>query len=88
MKYNHKTGVEAMQFTKENIHEVKAFVECDRTCASPIIVHNAHMGNPMIYIHGHFGTQYVPMGNWIIKDAMGEYHPCSKEHFESMYGAV
>ena len=77
--------VDAVYFEKDSLHAVKAFIANDRTLACPILVHGAHMGNPAVYIHGHYGTQVVPMGNWLVRWPTGEYSPFGKEHFETLF---
>ena len=83
--YNLEFKVDAIYFDKESIHDVKTFIGSDISCGVPVLVHGAHMGNPALYIYGHYGTQIVPCGHWIVRWPTGEYSPFSKEDFKSLF---
>ncbi|MBA7659490.1 hypothetical protein ES703_67471 [subsurface metagenome] len=75
--------VEAIEWTGDNFDEVKKFVgDCAlHTELTTIVV--------LPYFTGGLNTlpegSRVVAGEWIVKDVMGEFYPCSKDIFDALY---
>jgi len=72
----HSTTVEAIQYTGDNKREIIEFANNNamtNTCYSHITI---------FATKENFG---VDVGDWVIKDVTGEFHPCKPDIFETNY---
>lgn len=80
MKYRHKpTAIEAVQWTGDNLEELRAFV--------PEQYRHNKIHQPMgIVTLG--GVLTVSDGDYVIKGIKGEFYPCKPDIFEASYEKV
>jgi hypothetical protein len=80
MKFRKKPVViEAVQWTGENLEELRAFV--------PEEFRHNKIHEPM-GIWTLEGVMTIKEGDWIIKGVEGEFYPCKPDIFEATYEAV
>ena len=82
MKYRKKPVIiEAEQFTRENFSKVKSFCPLHSLAVD---------GNKVeaLLIKTIEGEMRADWGDWIIKEANGEFYPCKPDIFEKTYEAV
>lgn len=86
MKYRKKPVViEAVRWTGENIEEINNF------CGNYAKFATSHLGNVVFYslgIETLEGFMQASVGDYIIKDANGEFYPCKAHIFEETYERV
>lgn len=63
--------VEALQWTGENIEELRAFIPKKLLRGTKIVTLE--------------GVMTISRGDWIIKGVLGEYYPCKPDVFEKTY---
>lgn len=86
-KYRKKTVVfEAVQWTGENIQEIKDFAgECAHVYELAVLEKKLKAS---LEIETPEGLMSVRIGDYIIKVVNGEFYPCSPDIFEKMYEGV
>lgn len=85
------TEVEAIQWTGDNLSEVKAFVGLgvlyrdDPYGKGDVLVIDTEPGQP-----NRLGGDRARAraGDWILKDSRGAFYPCDREVFENSYERV
>lgn len=82
MKFRKKpVEVEAIQWTGENVGEIKWFAGLD--------VSVQYLEKPpTLKIHTLEGIMTARPGDWIIKGVKGEFYPCKQDIFEKTYEPV
>jgi hypothetical protein len=86
MKYQKKpVVVDAIQWTGRNLKEILGFMEPARP--QPI-AHNQISLNGLIAIRTGDITAHAHTGEWIVKDAAGNFDVVSSEYFRKTYEAV
>ena len=73
--------IEALQWTGENINEVRDFV-------GEHLQFKHRSGVPRIYIKTLEGDLHASVGDYIIKGVNGEFYPCKPDIFEQTYKLV
>lgn len=73
--------IEALQWTGENLNEVRDFV-------SEHLQFKHRSGVPRIYIKTLEGDLHASVGDYIIKGVNGEFYPCKPDIFEQTYKLV
>lgn len=68
--------IDAVQFTGENLDELRRFV--------PEEVRDNRVGHPL-GIWTPEGVMSVSVGDWIIKGVKGEFYPCKDDIFKMTY---
>lgn len=82
MKYRKKPVViEAMQFTRDNIEEVKAFTEGNLRDIRVYIT----QGRLKADVYTLEGVYEATEGDYIIKGVKGEFYPCERDIFYEIY---
>ena len=80
-KYRKKPVViEAIQYTKDNIHDILAFVGNDKMYYNP--------KDNEFYIRTLEGDHRLSVNDWVIKGIKGEFYPCKPDVFEKTYEPV
>lgn len=74
--------IEAMQFTNKTKNQVYNWITCT---AVPRFDDN---NNPILIIKTLEGVMTARLGDWIIKDVNGDFHPCPPDIFEKAYKLV
>lgn len=72
--------IEAMQYTGDNIAELRAFF--------PGVREHGAANKPVLYVDTLEGTMSVFDGDWIIKGVKGEVYPCKPDIFKLTYEPV
>ena len=76
MKYRKKPIIiEAIQWTGENVTEVREFCKPRTTATEP----------GRVYIETLEGVMAANIGDWIIRGIKGEVYPCKPDIFEATY---
>ena len=68
--------IEAMQYTGNNLAELRAFV--------PEELRDNRVGHPL-GIHTLEGVMTVSEGDWVIRGVKGEFYPCKPDIFAATY---
>ena len=80
-KYRKKPVViEAIQYTKDNIHDILTFVGNDKMYYNP--------KDNEFYIRTLEGDHRLSVNDWVIKGIKGEFYPCKHDVFEKTYEPV
>jgi len=81
--------IEAIRITRDNLDEIKSFVQHDDEVAVPFF---DNITNPdekprlaMWFIHTLEGIMRANIGDWIIKGVNGEFYPCKPDVFVATY---
>lgn len=69
--------VEAVQWTGENLEEIREF------CGDKL-----QFVFSSIYINTLEGSHRVSLGDYVIKGVKGEFYPCKPDIFETTYGRI
>lgn len=77
--------IEAVQFTRNNWDEVKAFTN---GAAHSLRIERRINGVATCIIPTIEGQHIATEGDWIIKGVAGEFYPCKPDIFEQTYEAV
>ncbi len=77
--------IEAVQFTRNNWHVVKAFTN---ETAHSLRIERRINGVATCIIPTLEGQHIATEGDWIIKGVAGEFYPCKPDIFEQIYEAV
>lgn len=72
--------IEAVQWTGDNLREIKEFMEVDS------VPYNAQKDSFLIKTLE--GNHEASKGDWIIKGVKGEFYPCKPDIFELTYEEV
>lgn len=79
MKFRTKPfEIEAIQWTGDNAHTIRAFVGAG----------HFHAKNHQVWDYLQDTWVNVNMGDWIIRGMKGEFYPCADEVFRAKYEAV
>lgn len=80
-KYRKKPVViEAIQYIKDNIHDILTFVGNDKMYYNP--------KDNEFYIRTLEGDHRLSVNDWVIKGIKGEFYPCKPDVFEKTYEPV
>jgi hypothetical protein len=77
--------IEAVQFTRSNCDEIKAFTN---ETAHSLWIEKRINGVATCIIPTLEGQHIATEGDWIIKGIKGEFYPCKPDIFEQTYEAV
>jgi hypothetical protein len=77
--------IEAVQFTRSNWDEIKAFTN---ETAHSLRIEKRIDGLATCIIPTLEGQHIATEGDWIIKGVAGEFYPCKPDIFEQTYEAV
>lgn len=85
MKYIKKPIIiEAVQFTRDNINEIRSFCGEIHTIKTPRCIN----GKMTAIINTLEGKYNVIEGDYIIKGIQGEFYPCKEDIFEMTYEVI
>ena len=85
-KYKKKpVEIEAVQFTRDNVEEIKEFTEGN---AINFRTERCINGKSYCEIKILEGTMTATEGDYIIKGVNGEFYPCKPDVFEKIYELV
>ena len=85
-KYKKKpVGIEAVQFTRDNVEEIKEFTEGN---AINFRTERCINGKSYCEIKTLEGTMTATEGDYIIKGVNGEFYPCKENIFIKTYEPV
>ena len=85
-KYKKKpVEIEAIQFTRDNVEEIKEFTEGN---AINFRTERCINGNSYCEIKILGGTMTATEGDYIIKGVNSEFYPCKPDVFEKIYELV
>lgn len=86
-KYRKKPVViDAMQYTKDNIHEVMSWIESFGKRSSDVATYRQDTNK--YEIDTLEGKHEVTCGDFIIRGIKGEFYPCKPDIFEATYEKV
>lgn len=68
--------IEAIQWTGNNLEEIKDFMGCYEYAKKNLIIHTLE------------GKMIAQVNDWIIRGVQGEYYPCKPDIFEKTYEPV
>jgi hypothetical protein len=77
--------IEALQFTRDNWEEIKAFTN---NTAHHLVIERRINGIATCIIPTLEGQHTATEGDWIIKGIKGEFYPCKNDVFEKTYELV
>lgn len=81
-------NIAAIQWTGNNVEEIKAFFGEDAKKYSGIVDLNDHFVKGNLIIETFEGNHTALPGDFIIRGVKGEYYPCKPDVFEETYEVV